>query len=131
MQSKSRTRKILACVWTIPAFVTIPYAYAKSYTVTMHSDYGVISRQICIDRFAEFDQKLFGNGSGTQFRLGYHMFLFVAFYLMPLVVITFTCVAIAVCLLKPITENHQLLKRRNSFQRRSYQKREESKRKVS
>ncbi|XP_064621899.1 QRFP-like peptide receptor [Lineus longissimus] len=130
--SKSRTRKILAAVWLIPALVTIPYTYAKVYTVTMKSEIGMLTRQICSDKFDEIDALLFGDHSGGNgFRLGFHMFLLITIYLLPLVLITFTCVGIAVCLLKPISEDDDVLRRRNSFQRRSYQKREENKRKVA
>ncbi|XP_074663204.1 QRFP-like peptide receptor [Tubulanus polymorphus] len=128
--SKSRTRKILALVWLIPGIVAIPYTYATRYDFAVESHYGKFSRQTCRDKFEEIDEYMFGV-QGTRFRKGYYIFLFATIYLLPLTMITFTCVAIAVCLLRPLKGENDILRRRNSFQRRSYQRREENKRKVA
>ena len=128
LHSKSRTRRILAATWLLPILVATPYLFCKSYAFNITSDLGSISRQICNDRFDDIDVAMYGESMrhSGRFRKGYFLFLFVAIYLLPMIVIVTTCVRIALCLLKPIrTEgigSNQGL--------RMTRRREESKRKV-
>lgn len=131
IHSKSRTRKILAATWLIPLLVATPYLFCKSYAFNISSDLGQLSRQICTDRFDDIDLAIYGTkaheSKAGSFRMGFFLFLFVAIYLAPLVVIVTTCIRIALCLLKPIGDE----KSGSLHGLRMTRKREENKRKVS
>ncbi|KAK3093343.1 hypothetical protein FSP39_014268 [Pinctada imbricata] len=98
VNSKSRTRKILAVTWIIPIIVCTPYLYCQSQAVTLGSEFGTISRQYCTDRFNELD-----NDTGL-FRKCFFGLLFMIMYFVPMVVIIITCTRIAISLLKPIMD---------------------------
>lgn len=127
INSKSRTRKIIACTWIIPVIVASPFIFCRSYAFTIYSDYGIISREICNDRFDEIDEVLY-NGDLSKlgtFRKGYFIFLFCVIYVIPSAVILVTCVKIAVSLLQPINVETSAFGRKDSSRRQ-----EENKRKV-
>lgn len=127
--SKSRTRKILLLTWIIPAVLASPYIYCKNMTFTIASELGMISRQICTDRFQEIDVMLYGIDAlnSGAFRRGFFIFLFVVVYLIPLIIITTSCVSIAVCLLRPIVVEAE---RPPSLRKHTFRRHEENKRKV-
>jgi len=91
VHSKSRMRKLIAVTWLVPLVLASPYLYCRSYTFTIHSRFGVASRQICADRFDDFG----------HFRRGFFLLLFVVVYLVPMILIGVTCVRIAVTLHRP------------------------------
>lgn len=127
INSKSRTRKIIACTWIIPIIVASPFIFCRSYAFTIYSEYGIISREICNDRFDEIDLILYDNDHtklGT-FRKGYFIFLFFVIYVIPSAVILITCVKIAISLLQPINVETSAFGRKDSSRRQ-----EENKRKV-
>ncbi|CAH1792483.1 unnamed protein product [Owenia fusiformis] len=132
IHTKSKTRKILAATWIVPLIVAVPYVFNASQTFAMEGSHGRITLKICQDRFDDIDRWMYGQNiteleTGT-FRKGYFYFLFAVIYLIPLIVITATCIRIAVCLLEPIYgSNNMKLCRRGS----SVVKKEESKRKVA
>ena len=117
VNSKSRTKKIIAVTWIIPIVVASPYLYCSSFQFTISSDYGVISRQICSDRFDELD-----NNTGT-FRRVFFILLFVLMYFLPMMIIIGTCTTIAICLLRPIVIENTHLRRRDSKRRNEVNKR--------
>lgn len=117
VNSKSRTKKIIAVTWIIPMIVATPYLYCSTQLFTIKSDYGVISRQICRDRFDELD-----NDTGT-FRRVFFIFLFFIMYFLPMVIIIGTCTTIAICLLRPIVIENTHLRRRDSKRRNEVNKR--------
>ncbi|XP_041354517.1 allatostatin-A receptor-like [Gigantopelta aegis] len=130
LNSKSRTRKIIAVTWIIPIILASPYTYCRSYAFDINSDLGQISRQICNDRFDEIDVAIYGEeafGSG-QFRRGFFIFLFLAVYVIPMTLILVTCIKIAVCLLQPISFKRSPVLGRKDASRRKH---EENKRKVA
>ncbi|KAJ8308486.1 hypothetical protein KUTeg_013360 [Tegillarca granosa] len=92
VNSKSRTRKILAATWIIPIIICSPYVYCESFSFTLYSELGEISRQTCNDRFDEID------GETGKFRKGFFIVLFIIMYFLPMVVIVTTCTKIAICL---------------------------------
>ena len=114
INSKSRTRKIIAITWAIPIIVASPYVFCRTYAFTITSQYGTISRQICNDRFDEIDIAIYGNDPSKEgsFRKGYFAFLFCMIYLLPSIVILTTCVKIAISLLQPITVENSVMRRR-------------------
>ena len=122
VNSKSRTKKIIAVTWIIPIIVASPLLFSSRYPFTIHSDYGVISRQICTDRFDELD-----DNTGT-FRRVYFIILFFIMYFVPMVIIIGTCTTIAICLLRPIVIENTQLRRRDSKRRNEVNKRKVSKR---
>ena len=127
INSKSRTRRIIAFTWIIPFIVASPFVFCRSYAFTIHSEYGSISREICNDRFDEIDAILLDNDLtqlGT-FRKGYFIFLFFVIYLIPSAVILITCVKIAISLLQPINVETSAFGRKDTSRRQ-----EENKRKV-
>jgi len=93
VHSKSRTRKLIAVTWLVPLVLASPYLYCRSFTFTIHSRYGVASRQICADRFDDLG----------HFRRGFFLLLFVVVYLVPMILIGVTCVRVAVTLHRPTT----------------------------
>lgn len=127
INSKSRTRKIIACTWVIPVVVASPFIYCESMAFTIYSEYGKISREICNDRFDEIDVAMYGDDHSKlgEFRKGYFLFLFFVIYVIPSVVILTTCVRIAVSLLQPITVENSMFGRKENNRRQ-----EENKRKV-
>ncbi|XP_045187670.1 QRFP-like peptide receptor [Mercenaria mercenaria] len=128
INSKSRTRKIIACTWIIPIIVASPFVYCRSMAFTIFSEYGQISREICNDRFDEIDLAIYGNDPNKlgEFRKGYFLFLFFVIYVIPSVVILTTCVKIAISLLQPITVENSVFGRKDNNRRQ-----EENKRKVA
>lgn len=128
INSKSRVRKIIACTWIIPLVVAAPYIYCRTYSFTIYSEYGVISREICNDRFNDIDIALYGKDTDRlgEFRRGYFLFLFIVTYVIPSVTIMITCIKIAVSLLQPITVENSAFGRKDTNRRQ-----EENKRKVS
>ncbi|XP_046572354.1 galanin receptor 2a-like [Haliotis rubra] len=129
INSKSRTRKIIAATWLIPIVLASPYLYCRSYAFAIGSRLGQISRQICVDRFDDIDVAMYGEeawGTG-RFRQGFFIFLFLAIYLIPMITILVTCIMIAICLLQPIC-----IKRSPQLGRKDARRRhEENKRKVA
>ncbi|KAJ8309272.1 hypothetical protein KUTeg_014146, partial [Tegillarca granosa] len=121
VNSKSRTRKILAATWIIPIIICSPYLYCESFSFTIYSEMGEISRQTCNDRFDELD------GNTGNFRKGYFIFLFVVMYFLPMVVIVTTCTKIARCLVKPITIDSDYHGTRDSKRRHEVSKRKVAK----
>ncbi|XP_052103464.1 QRFP-like peptide receptor [Mytilus californianus] len=117
VNSKSRTKKIIAVTWVIPIVVASPYLYCKNYVFTIYSDYGMISRQICSDRFDELD------GNTGTFRRVFFILLFVIMYFLPMMIIIGTCTKIAMCLLRPIVIENTHLRRRDSKRRNEVNKR--------
>lgn len=95
VNSKSRTKKIIAVTWIIPALLATPYGFSKSDPFTITSELGSISRETCADRFDELD------GQSGDFRRTYFIILFVIMYFNPLAIIVVTCTKIAICLTKP------------------------------
>lgn len=117
IHSKSRTKKLIAVTWLVSLVLASPYLYCHirclvhlpvvrrrlqiissylychSYTFTIHSRYGIASRQICADRFDDLG----------HFRRGFFLLLFVVVYLVPMILIGVTCVRIAVTLHQPAT----------------------------
>ena len=128
MHGKSRTRKILAATWIIPMVVAAPYLYCTSFAFTIQSEMGLVSRQICNDRFDEIDEAIQGKNTTTRgtFRKTFFFFLFIAIYLLPMIIILVTCIRIIHTLLQPIVEKEGNLADSRNFSR----KREENKRKV-
>lgn len=117
VHSKSRTRKLIAVTWVVPLILASPYLYCRSYTFTIHSRYGVASRQICADRFDDV---------GDHFRRGFFLLLFVVVYVVPMFLIGVTCVRIAVTLHRPTTTSTD-----TSAAAPVTRQREENKRRVS
>lgn len=117
VNSKSRTRKILAATWIIPIIICSPYLYCESFSFTIYSEMGEISRQTCNDRFDELD------GGTGNFRKGYFIFLFIVMYFLPMVVIVTTCTKIARCLVTPITIDSDYHGTRDSKRRHEVSKR--------
>jgi len=111
-QSKSRTYRIIVAVWLIPCLASIPFLYpdTEASENTLQSTYGTISRLTC---FINFD---------PDFRRGYYTFLFLFFYLIPLVFIAWTCFCIAQSLLK-----NTVLYRQGSLRRQEVNRRKVSK----
>ena len=122
VHSKSRTKKIIAATWIIPIILTTPFLWFKSEVYKFESEYGVISRQSCTDRFNEID-----GGTGV-FRKSFYTVLFVTMYLIPALVILGTCFRITISLLQPILTNDLLNQEADSETKR---RQENSKRKVS
>lgn len=117
VNSKSRTRKILAATWIIPIIICSPYLYCQSYSFTIYSELGEISRQVCNDRFDEID------GNTGIFRKGFFIFLFIFMFFLPMVVIVTTCTKIALCLITPITIDSESQGTRDSKRRHEVSKR--------
>ncbi|KAK3595495.1 hypothetical protein CHS0354_021592 [Potamilus streckersoni] len=126
INSKSRTRKIIALTWLIPMIVAFPFVFSQSYAFTIDSEYGSLSRQICNDRFDEIDVLMYGTNRRGQFRKGYFLFLFFVLYLLPVIIILTTCLRIACSLLQPIVMENTIIGRKESSRRH-----EENKRKVA
>ncbi|XP_069119096.1 QRFP-like peptide receptor [Argopecten irradians] len=96
VNSKSRTKKIIAVTWIIPIVICTPYLYCDSYSFEFRSHYGSVSRQICADRFDEID------GGTGNFRRVFFLVLTAFMYFLPMIIIITTCSRIAMSLLKPI-----------------------------
>ncbi|XP_052271834.1 D(2) dopamine receptor-like [Dreissena polymorpha] len=127
VNSKSRTKKIIAVTWILPFIVAGPYIFSKSYAFTIHSEIGSISREICNDRFNEIDIAIHGDSARVgEFRKGYFMALFWVIYVVPSAMILITCVKIAISLLKPILPESAAIARTETNRRQ-----EENKRKVA
>ena len=93
ISSKSRTKKMIALTWIIPLLVAVPYMYSESYSFTIYSDYGTVSRQTCQDKFDTIH---------VNFRRVYFLILFFLLYFVPMLIIIGTCTKIAICLVQPI-----------------------------
>ena len=108
--------------------IACPFLFSKSYSISIQSNWGDVSRQLCTDRFEYIDIALYGPEMDTsgRFQKGFFLFLFVVIYLLPLIIILTTCIRIALCLLKPIG-----IKQDSTQGRRMVHKREENKRRVS
>ena len=111
--SKSRTVRVIASTWIIAILLALPYLYCKSYTFSISSHLGSVSRFICTDRFDDIDLMMYAgddddDDDGTRsrptgrFRKGFFLFLFVLMYVLPSVIILFTCVRIAISLCRPV-----------------------------
>ncbi|ELU06228.1 hypothetical protein CAPTEDRAFT_23754, partial [Capitella teleta] len=94
ISGKSRTRCIIAFTWVIAIVLAVPFLYCKSYAFNIHSQYGTVRRHICTDRFDDI-------GSG-QFRKWFFIFLFLMMYIVPSIIIMYTCVHMTICLLRPV-----------------------------
>ena len=88
-QSKGRTCRILIGVWILSCLGSLPNLYGRPNAVVnvLSSEYGTISRLTCMSNF------------DPNFRVAYFTFLFVGFYLVPLIFIGFTSLCIARSLL--------------------------------
>ncbi|KAH3856185.1 hypothetical protein DPMN_098768 [Dreissena polymorpha] len=81
VNSKSRTKKILAVTWILPFIVAGPFMFSTSYPFTIYSDTGSISRETCNDRFDEIDLAIHGDTTrigrqdGDCDRFNVHRFL--------------------------------------------------------
>ncbi|KAH3856170.1 hypothetical protein DPMN_098753 [Dreissena polymorpha] len=127
VNSKSRTKKIIAVTWILPFIVAGPYVFSKSYAFAIHSELGSISREICNDRFNDIDIAIHGDIARVgEFRKGYFLALFCVIYVIPSAIILITCIKIAVSLLKPILPESAAIARTESCRRQ-----EENKRKAS
>ncbi|XP_052274024.1 QRFP-like peptide receptor [Dreissena polymorpha] len=127
VNSKSRTKKILAVTWILPFIVAGPFMFSTSYPFTIYSDTGSISRETCNDRFDEIDLAIHGDTTRIgEFRKFYFLFLFFAIYIVPSAVIMITCVKIAVSLVNPIMGDDSFDIRKDANRRQ-----EENKRKVA
>lgn len=126
VNSKSRTKKIIAVTWILPIIVAGPFIFSTTYPFTVYSDTGSISREICNDRFDEIDLAIHGDKTRIgEFRKFYFLFLFCAIYIVPSAVILITCVKIAMSLLHPIMDDDSIDIRKDANRRH-----EENKRKV-
>ncbi|XP_060074674.1 QRFP-like peptide receptor [Ylistrum balloti] len=96
VNSKSRTKKIIAVTWVIPIVICTPYLYCGSFAFESRSHYGSVSRQICADRFDEID------GGTGNFRRVFFLVLAAFMYFLPMIIIITTCSRIARSLLQPI-----------------------------
>ncbi|XP_021363282.1 orexin receptor type 1-like [Mizuhopecten yessoensis] len=96
VNSKSRTKKIIAVTWVIPIVICTPYLYCGSFAFEFRSHYGTVSRQICADRFDEID------GGTGNFRRVFFLVLAAFMYFLPMIIIITTCSRIARSLLQPI-----------------------------
>jgi len=125
---KRRQVFIILAAWFVAILLSLPYLYCRSYAFNIQSEYGAISRQICTDRFDDIDEFLYGKFeiAPGKFRKGFFLFLFVAVYLLPSVIIMYTCIRMAMELVKPqdfppqglnnrMAKNHADNKRRVSW----------------
>ena len=88
---RRRTCRVIVCTWLVPLLVASPYLFSATYSFTIHSHLGTVSRLICADRFDEIDSR-------GQFRRAFFLFLFVVVYVLPLAMIGGTCVRTATAL---------------------------------
>ena len=116
LATKSRTRRILIISWLLAFIVSVPYLFCKSYAFNISSQLGSITRRICTDRFDDIDIWLAGlhltstvdDPEGQRsppslgsFRKGFFLFLIVTMYVLPVLIIVYTCVHMSICLLRP------------------------------
>lgn len=113
LATKSRTRRILIISWLLAFIVSVPYLFCKSYAFNISSQLGSITRRICTDRFDDIDIWLAaltspvddprGQSSPSlgSFRKGFFLFLIVSMYVLPVLIIVYTCVHMSICLLRP------------------------------
>ncbi|KAL5009294.1 hypothetical protein ScPMuIL_014875 [Solemya velum] len=94
-----RVSQIIAATWIIPIIVSSPYVLSKSASVTLRSEYGIMSRQICQDTFDDIDDKL-SEQAGT-FRRVFFIVIFFITFLIPASAVLVTCIKIAACLMRP------------------------------
>ena len=95
VNSKSRTKKIIAATWVIPAILATPYCFSRAQPFTITSELGTTSGEYCSDRFDELD------GHTGDFRRIFFVILFIVMYFNPLAIIVVTCTKIAICLTRP------------------------------
>lgn len=107
-QSKRRTCRILVAVWALAAFGSAPnfLSAPQAHDYLLYSEYGAISRRSCIPTFSRHQ------------RVAYFTALFLAFYLIPLMLIAFTCFCIARSLLRT-----SVLRRQGSLLRQEVNRR--------
>jgi hypothetical protein len=106
-QSKKRTLKILILVWILPCLFSTPFLYpSEAVSNVLSSDYGTISRLTCFTNFS------------PEFRKYYFTFLFIFFYFLPLLFISWTCTQIMLCLLKTNVSYREGSLRRQDANRR-------------
>nr|ANO39110.1 GCR155 [Schmidtea mediterranea] len=121
-QSKIKTKSIIFGTWLLPIIVCFPFLLRQSvYEVEFYSEFGTISRLICI------------NSMSPNFRSVYILSFILLFYIVPLIVILFTSSRIIWKLLSPI-EMLQNDSSRYTFSSQSQNvsyRREENKRKVA
>ena len=100
----SRTRKIIGSTWVVSVILATPYLYHRSYAFNISSSYGSISRQMCVDRFDDIDVAIYGEGGrgSGSFRKGFFFFLFAVMYILPSGIIIYTCVHMALRLLRNV-----------------------------
>ncbi|XP_077869624.1 cholecystokinin receptor type A-like, partial [Saccoglossus kowalevskii] len=105
--TKSRARKIIIAIWTIGCLLMAPFLYPSClYFYTLESDYGSIYRIICTTQFHDF---------GTVFVKGWHIFLMLILYFVPLTVLCLTYGIMAARLLR-MTKNDKMVHAKD-FQR--------------
>ena len=113
--TRSRALRIIAVIWTAPLVVLSPYFY-PSVVEAYHfeSDMGAINRVICAEGLVYIT---------PVFTSAYHLFLFGILFVVPVVLLSFSCGSIARRLLS-LTEDEKMLKD-------SVRKEDVSRRKVS
>ncbi|XP_061174374.1 QRFP-like peptide receptor [Saccostrea echinata] len=122
VNSKSRTKRIIAATWIIPAILATPYCFSRSDPFTIISELGSISRETCTDRFDELD------GQTGNFRRIFFVILFIVMYFNPLTIIVVTCTKIAICLTRPFVVGNSAPCKQDPAARRRH---EVNKRKVA
>lgn len=110
-QSKRRTCRILVAVWVLSCIASLPNFLSKPRALSMEltSPYGSMHRRTCIPNFP------------ADFRFAYFTILFIAFYLIPLLLIAFTSFCIARSLLRT-----SVLRRQGSLLRQEVNRRKVS-----
>ena len=99
---KRRQICILSATWVVAILLSLPYLYCRSYAFNIQGPYGTISRQICTDRFDDIDEFVYGKFEieSGKFRKGFFLFLFVVVYVLPSIIIMYTCIRMAMELVK-------------------------------
>lgn len=122
VNSKSRTKKIIAATWIIPAILATPYCFSRAEPFTISSELGTLTGELCSDRFDELD------GHTGDFRRIFFVILFVVMYFIPLAIIVVTCTKIAICLTRPFVVGNSATYKQDPTSKRRH---EVNKRKVS
>nr|XP_011451485.1 QRFP-like peptide receptor [Crassostrea gigas] len=122
VNSKSRTKKIIAATWIIPAILATPYCFSRAEPFTISSELGTLTGELCSDRFDELD------GHTGDFRRIFFVILFVVMYFIPLAIIVVTCTKIAICLTRPFVVGNSATYKQDPTSKRRH---EVNKRKVA
>ena len=99
--TRSRAIRIVAVIWTAPLVVLSPYFYPSQVEAYhFESEMGAINRVICAEGFAYVNE---------VFSSAYRLFLFGILFVVPVVLLAFSCGSIARRLLS-LTEDEKMLK---------------------